>query len=266
MENELRKHQNSSRRKALIFGMLITGTGLVLLGLNCGWFNASLKPVIFSWQMLLIVVGLYQAFNRNFLSSLILFSIGIFFLLPKLAMIYPDQFPGVSPDFTATYWPVLLIIAGIFFLLHYIFPDRFKSCYYTNWHHQWKTNSSNLQELNSDSGENNSFNSFSRSVVFGNIQHIFLDETFPGGDIESVFSGVILDLRKTKLAEGNTYLKIDAVFSGVTLYVPNDWNVITRFDSVFGGVSDKRILQQPVDKVKTLVIGGDMVFSGVEIK
>ncbi|HBK41471.1 MAG TPA: hypothetical protein DDZ57_07865 [Porphyromonadaceae bacterium] len=39
-------------------------------------------------------------------------ALAAFFLLPRIAHLYPDALPGINEGFTATFWPVLLIVVG----------------------------------------------------------------------------------------------------------------------------------------------------------
>ncbi|VBB47445.1 conserved membrane hypothetical protein [uncultured Paludibacter sp.] len=265
MENEVKKFRHYNPAKRFLFGILVILAGVVLLGINFGWLDPALKIVIFSWPMILIVVGLFQIAQRHYFPAFILFGIGVFFLLPKIAQAYPQVFPGIGSNFSAIYWPLLLIFAGIFILLQFIFPGKWNRIH-KQWHHRWDEKWKENKESDFDYESKNISDGFDKNVVFGSVEHIFLEEEFPGGEINAVFGGVTLDLRKTKLAVGDTYLEINAVFGGITLYIPSDWYVVSRFDGVFGGFEDKRLLQEPTDKTRRLIIKGSCVFGGGEIR
>ncbi len=263
MENEMKTFRHHNPAKKFVFGLLVIITGVVLLGVNFGWIDPAIKSVIFSWPMILIVIGLFQISHRSYFPAFVLFGIGVFFLLPKIAIAFPQLFPGIGSNFSAIYWPTLLILAGILILLQFIFPSKWHKIN-KQWHHQWdenwKTQKSYSYEGKTSTG------GFEKNVVFGSVEHIFLDETFPGGEINAVFGGVILDLRKTKLAEGDTHLEINAVFGGITLYIPSEWYVVPKFDSVFGGFNDKRPHVEPADRTRRLILNGSCVFGGGEIR
>ncbi|NLH23803.1 MAG: cell wall-active antibiotics response protein, partial [Bacteroidales bacterium] len=101
---------------------------------------------------------------------------------------------------------------------------------------------------------------------FSGSDTVFLEPVFRGGNIESVFGGVTLDLRKTDLQEGVSYLKVSTVFGGVTLFIPPSWNVEIQSDSVFGNFKDNRPYAAGVDKNSKLIIKAECVFGGGEIK
>ena len=253
MRHDLKSHHTSARSKGMALGLILVVLGGILLAVNFGYLSAGIKTVIFSWPMIFVVIGIFQIFHRHYFSSFIMFAIGAFFLLPKIATTFPELFPGIGSNFATVYWPILLIVAGLFFLLSLVFPKKWTKC------------CSHWDQKENFVFERNGNDLYDKNVVFGNVEHIFLDEEFPGGEINAVFGGVTLDLRKTKLAEGDTLLEVNAVFGGITLYVPGDWYVITKFDSVMGGFEDKRRIQEPIDKTKKLIIKGSCVFGGGEI-
>ena len=93
-----------------------------------------------------------------------------------------------------------------------------------------------------------------------------LDPEFKGGDMNAVFGGISLDLRRTNLPVGETRLEVNAVFGGITIFVPSDWYVETHLDSVFGGFKDNRVPKEPLDTTKKLIIVGSCVFGGGELR
>ncbi len=106
------------------------------------------------------------------------------------------------------------------------------------------------------------------TTVFGGSEQVYLDPEFRGGKISTVFGGVKLDLRRTGLPEGITYLTVESVFGGVEIDTPEDWIIEIRSESVFGGFDDKRL--PPLDgnyiEGRKLIIKASCVFGGGDIK
>ncbi|GHV34166.1 hypothetical protein FACS1894178_1140 [Bacteroidia bacterium] len=75
-----------------------------------------------------------------------------------------------------------------------------------------------------------------------------------------------MDLRNTTLAEGETYIRMKSVFGGVVLLVPEQWHIEIRTKSIFGGVSDSRMKNGEQDTACKLIIVGENIFGGCEIK
>jgi predicted membrane protein len=98
------------------------------------------------------------------------------------------------------------------------------------------------------------------------MEQVILDPVFKGGMIETVFGGMELDLRRTSLPEGETYLYVKAVFGGVEIKAPEDWLIEIRSEAVLGGVTDDRIKSQNMDHTRKLIIVANAVFGGVTVR
>ncbi|MDD2995260.1 MAG: LiaF-related protein [Paludibacter sp.] len=247
---------NRGYGKGLGFGITLMLIGVLFLGFNFGILPAALKWVIFSWPMLLIFLGVVNWIKRKPFSGTVLFIIGAFFIFPRIINAYPEAFPGVNGDFTHTYWPLLLIAGGLLLILSKMFGNKWG---FAEWDHQSYGN----KQYSRSQGATGSFE---KNAVFGSGEHIVLDPEFKGGEINAVFGGITLDLRKTNLPVGETRLEVNAVFGGVTIFVPREWHVESNMDAVFGGFEDKRALVEPLDPTRRLVITGSCVFGGGELK
>jgi len=247
---------NRHRSKGISVGIILILVGIVLLGTNFGWIPPVFKGLIFSWQALVIVVGLYHLTRRHQIAwGSLWVLVGTFFLLPKIIRAFPESFPvGIADNFTALYWPILFILGGIAIVAQkYLFPaGKWRS----NWENRFPGNYSKTYS---------SSNNFEKNSIFGGVEHIILDPEFKGGEINAIFGGLTLDLRRTALPVGETKLELNAVFGGVTLLIPGDWNVDSRIDAILGGFEDKRRIIEPIDTDRKLVIIGACVFGGGEI-
>jgi len=178
--------------------------------------------------------------------------------VPRLAVACPETFYWADSDFTRTYWPMLLIVAGLIILLHIVFrPNRNTCNNYTN------TSSYKKHHAKSKFFHNSGYE---RNSVFGNVEEIILDPVFGGGEFNAIFGGITLDLRKTSIVEGETAIDLNCVFGGITVYVPENWYVVSHTDSIFGGFEDSRNTDKEIDYSRKLVVLGACVFGGVEIK
>lgn len=240
----------SSKSKGILFGFLLVIAGVLFLSFNFSWINPVWKPILFSWPMIFIVFGLIGLSKNNLPISIFWLVLGLFFLIPRIAAAYPGSFAGINGNFAYTYWPVLLILLGICFILRIFIGKNHKFG-----RHRY-VNSASIEGVNGR---------IEKKVVFGGSESIFLDPVFHGGVISATFGGVVLDLRRTTLPEGETYLDIDATFGGVELYIPGDWMVEPKFQTVLGGVEDKRFILQPPDYTRKLILRGNLTFGGCEI-
>lgn len=279
MENEIKASTYRSYPKGLGLGITLMLIGLLFLGFNFGVIPLELKWLVFSWQSLLIFMGLVNLIKRRLVFGVLLVSVGSFFLLPKIIATYPTIFPGFHGDFTSIYWPLLLILAGVVVILGKTMGPRLGI---EDWaHRQYHRNKHRSHFIQDDTQHNNGTgyktqwnyskgqnvgNGFSKSSIFGAGEHIVLDPVFKGGDMNAIFGGITLDLRKTTLAEGDTVLEVNAVFGGVTIIVPDNWLVETNIDAVFGGFEDKRSHVESIDSSRRLIITGSCVFGGGELR
>jgi len=164
---------------------------------------------------------------------------------------------------------LLLIAAGILIISGKIFGTKW-GC--DDWsrhnhrHHHHYRHHHRYQGPNDQKTWTTNSEGFSKNSVFGSGEHIVLDPEFKGGELNAVFGGISLDLRRTNLPVGDTVLDVNAVFGGITIYVPDDWYVETHLDAVFGGFQDNRLPKEPLDVTKKLIITGSCVFGGGELR
>ena len=277
---------HDSKTKGLLFGLLLVVAGLLFLSFNFEWIDPALRPVIFSWPMIFIVIGIVGFSKNNYIVSLFWLILGGFFLLPRIAAVYPGSIRGIDTDFTYTYWPLLLILFGIGFILKVVLEKRrrrerglpgaintvrpgYTSDVIGAADTADTTGTTSTADATGAAGTTGSAERrgglIEREVIFGGSESIFLDPVFHGGRMSAIFGGIVLDLRRTQLPEGVTYLDVEAIFGGVELRIPEDWLVEAKFQTVFGGLQDKRLVSSP-DNSRKLIIQGDLIFGGCEIR
>jgi predicted membrane protein len=233
---------NNSNFKRNKSAHLLIGIVLVLLGIAflAEMFDAvpwRMKNIIFSWQMILIVLGIIFISGRDGKSTgYILLAIGIFFILPK--------FTNVPDYWRSLFWPSLLILGGIFIIFNRGKRPR---------HHKQHESSSSDDFID-------------EVCIFGGSEKVLYSQNFRGGKITHVFGGTNYDFRQVRLAEGTNYLNISMIFGGTKFVVPEDWDVKIEITSIFGGFADKRRRTIVVpDSNRKLVIRGENIFGGGEI-
>jgi predicted membrane protein len=226
--------------KRAILGIVLTIIGFLLLADNLGWMDHHLSHIIFSWPMLLILIGLLNIFKKNHTGfGIILITIGVYFIVPKIP--YLD----IPSNYDSLFWAFILVALGIVFIFRSKKETHF--CSGTE-----KFSSDYIDEVN----------------VFGGGEKKLTTNSFRGGKITSVFGGSNYDLLECKLADGKNVLDMVNVFGGSKIIVPNDWKIHVEVVSIFGGFSDKRrmINLSNIDNSKELYITGVAIFGGGEIK
>jgi Cell wall-active antibiotics response 4TMS YvqF len=271
------QHCHSHRFRGLGFGLFLVLIGSLILGFNFGYIPHELKSIVFSIPAFIIFIGIINVFKRHFIMGFFWVLLGTFFLIPRIIEVYPNAFPGIDVNFTHVYWPLFLILGGIFIVVKRIFFPNYWSKRWAHLHdyrkgeychHGYKNYGNKYSKW--EKVENGKWekkgNGFSKSSVFSSVEHIVLDPEFKGGQLDAVFGGIVIDLRKTSLPEGETVLEINAVFGGITVYVPSEWSVETNLNSVFGGFQDNRNTSTIQDPSRKLIIIGECVFGGGELR
>jgi len=243
-------------------------SGLILLLIGCIFFlrnfGISLPHWVFSWHMILIVIGLAVGAKRNFTGSgwLIMVLIGGYFTLQDIA----------SLNFSRYGFAVVLVGLGLFLILK---PSK-RSKYMDE---KKKADFSSTDDLNSASedADTNSgpfvqddtvaIDDFVDvvNVFSGSKQHIY-SKKFKGGEVVSIFGGCDLNLSQADFSN-TVVLEITAIFGGVKIIVPPTWTVKSDVTAIFGGLDDKRsVLSVTEEPRKIIIIKGLALFGGVDIR
>ncbi len=233
------KEKDFDKRVFLGLFLIVAGTIWILLRLNI--IPMVWSDILVSWQMLLFGIGVFLVIVGNKTAGLILIIIGGFFLLPEI-FILPAHLKRLC-------WPVLIVASG----LALVFTGRKRNQF------------SPVEDI--ESGDKN--NIFDDIVIFGSRESLITSKNFPGGKATVIFGGAEYDLRQVNIAEEGAVIDCIAIFGGCGFKVPPDWTVKNEVSSIFGGVSDKRVLSALEIKAnpsKKLVIKGFAAFGGVEIK
>lgn len=233
----------------LFVGGLIIIAGVLALLFNIGVLPIEWKSIVLSWQMLLIAIGVGHFINRHYIGGVIWITIGITFLLAPLSNLMGFNYPMIHQ----LIWPISLILIGSLLIISH--SKRHHPYRHAFWKEHDRHSSCNL----SDDGK------IDYNVIMSGIEEIFLKPVFRGGEINNIMGGVELDLRRTSLPEGQTVLKMDAICGGITLYIPQDWNVEIKTSATLGGFSDKR-LTNGIDETHKLIIIASFIMGGGEIK
>lgn len=274
--------------RSAMFGLFFVAAGVLELLFDYEALPSACKPIIFSWQMLVGVIGFILLFiPRKFFGGLLLMLIGGFFLLL--------EFSDLLSFLKGNIWAAIAIIAGLCLIFRPFFRVRRFD--------KWRSRAERIRNL-SESRRCRLFGRYRRlrhrqqgyerrrfahrcyrdkgaawrssvsgagrieySAVFGGSHEKISVKDFRGGEISCVFGGAELDFSEAQLAEGVHTLEVNSVFGGVVLYIPVDWCVELRQSEVFGHFCDNR--PKPpfeVDEKRMLILEVTSVFGGGEVK
>jgi len=231
-------------------GRVWTGVFFIIVG-GVALARSFMVPIpewVFSWQTLLITIGIFIGIRENFHGAawFILILIGGAFLLNDF------YFGG---ELRRHVWPVVIIALGAIFILR---PRN----------RRFGRNSKQRIWMDEDVSTVNGREDFTDlTIVFGSSKKTIESKKFAGGDITSVFGGAELDLTNADI-EGKATIDVTAIFGGVELIIPSNWTIKSEVVSIFGSVQDNRIqsaaLTQNPEKV--IILDGTALFGGIEIR
>lgn len=229
--NQIRDYQGR-----MFAGLLIILIGVLFMLGNLGRLDIG---DVFStyWPLIIIFIGIWHLIAHEFRSAglgAILILIGGFFMLVNLDIIRGRVW--------LYFWPLLIIAAGLWI----IFKPRFKP---------FKEKAPEIKEKDLDA-----------FIIFSGIKRRFSTPEFRGGKATALFGGIDLDFTQAALADNKATIELTAIFGGIEVFVPNDWEVVVDSSSIFGAVEDKHKAATSGEKKATLFIRATVMFGGIEIK
>lgn len=240
--------EKSGRSKKAVF------TGILIITLGVLWLlrrmDLHIPYWILSWEMIMIIVGVFIGLSDNFRkpSSWILIGLGGFFLLNDLFYI-----PFNIWQF---FWPALVIIIGLIILIRpgkaFVFGKKPEDLFGSR--HNF-----------SDEDGFQKGDKLDVVAVFNGLKKIVTSKNFLGGEVVTVFGGSEINLMQADFSQP---IKIEAVviFGGLKLIVPRNWEVRTDVVTILAGTEDKRMSSiEVIPEDKIIQISGVVIFGGVDI-
>jgi predicted membrane protein len=248
-----RNRGNKSSR--ILSGIVLLIVGILLLGYKMG---APIPAWIFTWPVLLIVLGLLIGFKSKFHNP------GAFIMILIGGIFFVDQqVPGI--EFHNYILPIILIGLGLLFILR----PKSNHCQRRN---------RRLERMNALVGgspekirneENYSSADGGEYIdvvaVFGGIKKNIQSKNFKGGEIVSFMGGSEINFMQADI-QHPVELEVNNVFGGTKLIIPSNWDVKNEISAVFGGVEDKRNFNNSIpNSDKKIFLKGTCVFGGIEV-
>ena len=255
MENDqkIEPRQCGGGRSHIWGGLFVLGIGALLLLRQVGGF---VPDWVFTWQMLLIAIGVFSGFKSGFRGAawIIMIAIGAIFMYDRFV-------PEVN--LRRYMWPLIIIGIGLLIILKPTgnrrwrkkFRDRFEK-----WEESHRT-------IPIEESQNYSKEDFIEiTSVFGGVKKIVVSKNFKGGEITNFMGGTELNLSQADI-QGTVRIDATNIFGGAKIVVPASWDIKSEATAIFGGIDDKRDLQAiKPDPNKTLIIEGTCIFGGMEIR
>ena len=258
------------RDKRHLVGLVLVLIGIVLIIDNLRFVPHFIPWWIWTWQFLLITIGVFSILTTDRVGpGIVLISIGSVFLLSDILPDIWPQFFHLFADDTNFFWYLVLIIVGASLILRRRGDNKAGRSGPLRRHSRRPNVIRDKDQDTSSSGFENGENDYIDEVaIFGGGKKVITSNNFKGGRITNIFGGSELVLTQSQLAPGINEIEVFAMFGGWTLVVPRHWQVKSDVVAVFGGISDKRLVdaESLKDNTRQLIIKGFVMFGGGEIK
>ncbi|WP_370515732.1 LiaF domain-containing protein [Halapricum sp. CBA1109] len=213
-----------------LFGSIVILVGLLLLLETTGLVSTS--DLLVYVPVLFVGIGVWalvQSRFRNVVGPIVLI-----FVAGAWQLVALDYATG---DEVVAFWPVLVIAFGLSILLGQV----------------------RSRARTTNTAFTNAF------AAFGGVEKRNTSKAFEGADLTAMFGGVELDLRDAGIEDQPAQINVIALFGGVEVVVPRDWNVQMDVLPVLGGASDDRPRHENTTDETDLVVTGFAAFGGVSI-
>jgi hypothetical protein len=215
----------------LILGVAILLAGLAFTLDNFGVVDAD--QFVDFWPLIFVAIGIAKLTTASrtggWLSSAIWILVGGWWTLYNLAVV--DFHP-------IDFWPVFLIIAGLFLVQRALRPGR---------------------------REESTPDKVTGFAVLGGSSKKSSSQDFRGGDFTAVMGGCEVDLRDAHIANPPAVIDVFAFWGGVDIRVPPDWVVDGQVTAILGGF-ENRTGTAPIDRSQVLVVRGMAMMGGVDVR
>ena len=236
LERRITRRQRGKKGN-LWAGLVLIAVGALLVSRQ---FGVYYPEWIFSWEMIVVVIGILVGMKSGFRDYgwAIIIGIGLIFLFDDIFQEMPVHQYG---------WPILITAVGVFVLMSGLGSKR-----------EEREERKQKQKEKEKEGE--------EGIVRG-------EETVeePEGPpaMRASFTGDLLEVvsvfgMTNADFSGKIVLEVVGIFGGTKLIIPPHWEVQSTSAAVFGSIEDKRP-QPAINPDKVLVIDGVAVFGGIEI-
>ncbi|HKM94894.1 MAG TPA: LiaF domain-containing protein [Prolixibacteraceae bacterium] len=236
--------KNIINGRRFFFGFILLLIGLAMILERSGILRWEIYDFLLSWKMLLVAIGAYVFISGNRGAGIVVMSLGAFFMLPDIFKDYHQ--------IKRFFWPSIILILGLAVMLGDKKNKRFKN-----------------KEFKFNEGSSNvSSDFFDEFVVFGGREINMATSNLIGGHSTAIFGSVEIDLRQCEISPNGCTIELTTIFGGNVLKVPNDWTILNKVTTIFGGYSDLRIKDPSYmpNPSKTIVLTGVCIFGGSEVR
>ncbi|MEN8222042.1 MAG: DUF5668 domain-containing protein [Acidobacteriota bacterium] len=225
--------KGSGSGSTVFLGAVFIAVGLIWVMRNLGHIDFGIREW---WPLILIGAGILNIVSHRDIFAFpgwLLVAVGMIFLLRTNNL--------VEWDYIKKFWPVAIIFVGLSVILG---PGK---------------------RIKKKDGAEDKENYISGFALFSGLERNIRSKSLRGGSITALFGGAEIDLRDASLSPEGAVLDLTALFGGIDIKVPENWNVEINSTALFGGIGNKARNESTAEE-NPLVINATAIFGGVEIK
>ncbi|MGL4738524.1 MAG: LiaF transmembrane domain-containing protein [Cellulosilyticaceae bacterium] len=227
------------KERIFVGSLLILGAIVLLMNQLGYWGEVNAFSLILG--IFLVGVIIKSIFRMNFA--------GILFPLAFMAILYDEQL-GLT---AITPWYVLVaaLLGSIGLSMIFRKPNKWKEKA-----HHWTFDEPQIVDVIDD-------HRMVYQTSFGEGIKYITTQDLESAQLSCHFGAMKVYFDGSTLKDGEATIRLDVSFAGVELYIPKNWQVMNRTNVFLGALDEKNHNER--GSLETLVLVGDISFSGVEI-
>jgi predicted membrane protein len=251
MENEELKRVRFNRgdNNGRFGGLFLVFIGVLFLLHRIPATSGFFPHWFFTWPTLLIGIGIFSGIKNGFRNIAWL----VFILIGSYALAHENNLIGLNLRPYA--FPIGIILVGLMVMF-----KRNQRCK-TRGARAWQRERNYQVEPTVATDDVVQVNS-----MFGSVERNVFSKDFKGGSISCFFGGAQVNFSQADF-QGTVVVDVSLMFGGADIIIPSNWNLKNEMSVVFGGIEDRRSAPAGISESgKTLILKGNVMFGGVEIK
>lgn len=252
-------------RASFIAGILLILAGLTVFAKNFGIIDIRWHE-IFSWQLVLIIVGMFLLCGRDTQrAGWLLMAIGVFF--------WVVEFVDLSETLRKLIWPAVLMVGGLVLIIGRKRPNSVSNGNGNNYASTYDAENSNINANANEAyssepyadGPSAHSSRIELSTVLSNRTYKPTTPYITGGRAHGVMATTNINLSDAQLEGNSATIEVSGFMHTCNITVPANWRVHLNVSTVMGSATDLRPTATPAESAPLLVVMGSLTMGACRI-